>query len=199
MREIAELFPLVLPFANACPEIVAEQWLRWSAIEFCKSSRLWRDHREFDVTQGCDELICCPSYAAIFEIDRASFDGNELERGQFSDIDGREGQPGYITQIRPDTVRFYPAPDYDGKAKLSLYLKPSIDAQDLPDFLIDHYGQDLANGALSRILMIPNQPYTDAGMAAFYGQMFQQAKDKNFAQNLRGQQRAPLRTKARFF
>lgn len=124
------------------------------------------------------------------------------------------GTPEYITQTDPQNVTLLPVPSEAGELYMSLFLKPvSSDgwegsgydvAQDddlnvLPDFLLVQHGEDLANGALARIMSVPDQSYTDMQMAAVYGARFEQALDGKFQQNLRGQQRAQPRAKSHFF
>ncbi|NTE96689.1 hypothetical protein [Agrobacterium tumefaciens] len=200
MREITVLLNLVNPFAPSLPEPTAVQWLRWAAIEFCKSTRVWRDERRFEVIGGADEQFCMPEYAAIHEIERSWFGTRELDPLPFGKTPRfrDDSQPIYLSQVAPNTVRLVPGAQEAGELVLHLFLKPSITAEDLPDMLIDDYGQQLAEGALSRILLLPNQPFTDLNMAMAYGQAFQAALDKNFSANIRGQQRAPARTKASY-
>ena len=68
----------------------------------------------------------------------------------------------------------------------------------LPAFMLDQFGDALAAGALSRLLLLPNQPFQDANMAMIKAAEWRDVLDRNFAFNLRGQQRARKRTKASF-
>ncbi len=190
---------LILPHAQACPEPTAVQHLRWAAMKFCEASRIWRSCEEFNVVGGCAEVVCVPQHAQIFEIERAYFNERLLDPKAAGDIHHRydDSQPRWITQSTPNTIRMVPGTQEEGVLRLNLFLKPSRDAEDFPDFL-DEFEQEIADGALSRILVVPNQPFTDPQMAASFGAAFQGALDRNFSRNLRGQQRGPLRTKARF-
>lgn len=199
MREIAELMHLILPYAQACPEPTAVQHLRWAAMKFCEASRIWRSCQEFNVTGGCSEVVCVPQHAQIFEIEQAFFGTIKLEPKSAGDFDRDydDSQPRWITQNSSNSVRLVPGAQEPDVLRINLFLKPSRDAEDFPDFL-DEFEQELADGALSRILALPNQPFTDLQMAASFGGSFQVALDRNFTRNLRGQQRAPLRTKASY-
>lgn len=199
MREIAEMMHLILPHAQACPEPTAVQHLRWAAMKFCEASRIWRSCQEFNVTGGCSEVMCVPQHAQIFEIEQAWFNDRKLEPQSAGYFDRQydDSQPRWITQNGSNSVRLVPGAQEQGVMRLNLFLKPSRDAEDFPDFL-DEFEQEIADGALSRILVIPNQPFTDPQMAMSFGGSFQAALDRNFNRNLRGQQRAPVRTKARY-
>lgn len=199
MREIADLMHLILPHAQACPEPTAVQHLRWAAMKFCEATRIWRSCTTFDVQGGCDEILCTPQHAQIFEIEQAWYNSIELEPKAAGDFDRQydDSQPRWISQVNSNTVRLVPGAQETGALRLNLFLKPSRDAEDFPDFF-DEFEQTLADGALSRILVLPNQPFTDPGMAGAFGASFQMELDRNFNRNLRGQQRAPMRTRARF-
>lgn len=201
MREIADMMRLVLPFAPGCPEPVAVQFLREAAITFCERTRIWRERDKFSVVGGCDEVLCTPSYAQIYEIEQAWFNDKELQPAQFGSFDKHEysnSLPRYITQAGPESVRLVPGAIEEGILTLHLFLKPAQDAEDLPDILTEHE-RVIADGALNRILLIPNQPFTSPDMAAAYGQSFQAGLDRLFNINVRGKQRAPLRTKGSYF
>lgn len=199
MIEFDVLLPRVNQFAQAVPEPLAIQHLRDAAIVLCERTRCWRDVYT-TTTSGDDiEVTSVPSYAALFEIEWARFDGQLLMPvAPTSDlIVGEEGVPRNITQLTPNTVTLVPFGV--GQLQMSSFLKPSMSADVIPDFLYTEFGSALADGALSTLLLIPNQPYSNPQQAMYHGQRFNAVLDKNFAYNLRGQQRAAKRTKSSFF
>lgn len=200
MREIADMMRLVAPYAVGVPEPVAVQYLRDAAIEFCQETRIWRHSADFNVIGGQNETLCTPDQAQIFEIENAWFNKCLLEPRPFGSIenwDRDDGQPRYITQSSPGSVRLVPGALEAGVLSLHLFLKPANDAEDFPDFLTE-YERIIADGALARILMLPNQPFTNPAMAGAFGQSFVQGKDRNFNQNIKGKQRAPMRSRGRY-
>jgi hypothetical protein len=120
------------------------------------------------------------------------------------------GQARYIAQVNPGEVMVFPA--QAGKLKVSCFLKPlhGVDMggnpddpledanNTLPAFMVTQYAEKLASGALARIMAIPKQDFTDLKMAGVHHQAFEQACGSHFRSNVRGQQRAKLRVKARF-
>ena len=163
-------------------------------------------------TAGADETVQLsdmrPSAAVIHEIEFAEFDGQPLTPMQFSTARGEaQGRPRYITQVAPNTVRVMPFAS--GKLEMSLFLKPAsgveygTDPADpladrfnvIPDFFISLHGNALAAGALARILSIPDSPWTDMQNAARYDMIFRENLNGAFRANMRGQQRAKIRTK----
>lgn len=210
--QLTEFLPMVLPLAPTVPEPVAEFHLRLAAIEFCERTRCWRQIIKKQIA-GKSATVIAPGYAAIHEFEHADWNGEPLQAVQFSDVAMEsmtldQGPPAYITQETPDSVILYP-PVSSGTLTVSVFLKPRggqefggnpddplEDAYNVvPEFLYVQHGEHIAFGALSRILAIPQQQFSDAKLAAYYGERFRAAMDAKFSANMRGQQRAPRRTR----
>ena len=205
MKPIDDFLPLILPRAPGCPEPIAFDAIRQAAIEFCERTKVWRDTDQYYADEFGD--IFAPAQSVIYQIEDARFDGHRLTPIGVQDLNElypdydwttQSGdQPKYITQLHPNTVKIVPV--WQGMITLTLLLKPSNDALDVPDFMVDQYASTIADGALAEILMIPGQPYTNPQSGAMYSQRFQQRLDALQVQNIKGQQRAPIRTKSSFF
>lgn len=197
MLELIDFLPFVLPYAAACPEPVAELHLRSAAREFCEATKCWREVDTLPVRGDEIEVLCVPPYASLLALESGSFDGRRLDRVAFDDVDPAElGQPRAIYQLQPNTVSL--SPRGPGKLTVAMFLKPAQDADVLPRFLHDQWGEAIGHGALARILMLPEQPYSDPNMAMSHRALFERAKDSNFNASVRGQQRAPTRSRSRF-
>jgi len=200
MRQPDAFYRWVLPFAPTLAEPMADTAIIAAARDFCEATRCWREVDCIDVTGEEDEILCVPPYASLFEIERASLDGRPLDRVRFSDARLHDcGEPHQITQLQPQSVSLAPRGGCGGQLHISMFLEPAQNAQVLPDFLYEQYGQIVAHGALASVLTIPEQPFSNGALATYYGRLFQQAKHSRFNLNTRGQQRAPMRTRARFF
>lgn len=214
MRPLSDYLPLVMPYVSGAPEIVAERHVRSAIIEFCERTRCWRRVLEIPVTvQG--RLVIPMPVATVHEMEWAEWDDLPLSPTQFSDVDqsievDSSGPPQYITQIDPGTLMLFP-PVSTGTVKISAFLKPRSEQQfqlaageardvfnQAPRFIFDQYADAIAAGAISRILRIPQQVFTDMKMSAFYLDRFERAMDRHFSANIRGQQRAPRRTRFSF-
>lgn len=207
MTDIEEFLSKVLPFAPGCPEPTAFEHIRNAAIEFCEETKLWRFDDSFDVDED-PNIVCAPQGAVIHQIERCDFDGCKLEpRGigwldehhpdWRSETNRLEGAPAYFTQVLPDTVRV--VPHRAGRLQVWLRLKPSEDADQLPDFIASQHRNMIGWGALAGILMLPNQTFTDPNRATYFQAKFDQALGRKSKLQSTGQQRAPIRTKANWF
>lgn len=208
MKDIDDFLPSIRPYAPGVADPTAYFAIRQAAIEFCERTRLWRFDDEFSVVGDDCEALLTPPSSVVHEIDAVWFNGVKLRHvtpGKLDELlptwragqNRPTGQPSYVTQTEPNTIVL--APFGTGTVKLSLFLKPSPNAGEFPDFIVDQHRETIAFGALSRILLIPNQSFTDAQMAAVFGQTFQSRVDSKSAAGIIGQQRAPVRTKASYF
>lgn len=220
---LSEFLPYVLPNAPGAPEVVAEKYVRMAAIEFCERTRCWRKITNVELTDESTVALVAPAYAAIHAIEYASFSSETMAKTpltptQYSDLADRHrsdlesgGAPRYITQVNPNSVTVFPLAA--GSLEVSLFLKPrmgqSFEAgtpddpivdvyNQAPGFLLTQWGEAIACGALSKILMQPQTRWHDPNRAAAYLQKFERACDSHFSAGVIGQQRAPRRTRFRF-
>lgn len=203
MTDLDVFLPSIMPKVPGCPEPSAFFAIIKAAQEFCERTRVWRDNDTFQVTETSCNVVCAPDGADVFEIENALLDGKKLEPVSLGDLnrdhpDWREKSQGgrWITQIERDTVLV--VPKTAGTLALSITLRPSDDAEQLPDFMAKHYRQVIADGALAEILMLPNQSFTDPARAQFYAARFEAKLSALFNRSIKGQQRAPTRSRAQF-
>lgn len=206
MKPLDDFLQHINLYAPGCAVPTAYFGIRQAAIEFCERTKLWRYDDEFAVTVDDAEALIAPYGAVVESIEGAWHDGTPLTPKTVAWLDDHcsgwregtlNGQPGYITQTEPNTLRLVPF--VPGTLRLSLFLKPSQDTEDLPDFLADQHRMTIAYGALSHILAIPNQSFTNINLGMAFGQAFQGKLDALSTAGSTGQQRARVRTRGTFF
>ena len=213
MKTLQDFLPFVLPLLPSAPEPVVIIALRNAAIRFCERSRAWRHVVEIETDGNEYETITIPDQSSLFEIEEAWFkttDGNwrgPLKRIQFSKINADDlpsvgdtptgSPPECISQQSHDKLVVYPIAA--GTLRVSAFVTPSQSAVLVPDFLYDRYAQVIADGALAHLLMIPEQPYTNAQLGVIKESSFDEFCDHKFNHNIRGQQRASGRVRSSFF
>jgi hypothetical protein len=204
MIELDVFLPNITPYAPGCAEPTAFAAIIKAAQTFCERTRLWRGSSVLQVTPAGPNLVTVPVGSELFEIESARFDGRELQPISLSDLDNYHprwrdldnGAARWITQTEPGSVQLVPAST--GALSLSTLLRPIDHAEQLPD-LFSQYTQMIADGALADILMLPAQSYSDPQRAQFYAQRFDNRIDSLCKLTIQGQQRAPVRSRARFF
>lgn len=205
MIALDAFLPQILVRAQGCPEPIALDAIRQAAIEFCSSTRLWRYTDTFAFTGNSE--IATPDYSVLMEIENARMDGRALTpvsinylNDAYPDQDWETldaSFPKYITQKSDGSFMVVPA--VEGQLKMTLILKPSNDAEELPDFIDNEYRRVITDGALAEIMMIANQPYSNPDLASVHSARFQQSLDSLATKTISGQQRAPVRTKPSLF
>ena len=207
MTDLDEFLFNIRMYAPGVADPTAYFAIRQAAIEFCERTRMWQFTDEFPVTAEECEGLLTPAGSVVHEIDHVWFDGQELRKvtpGKLDELipawrsgaDKPTGTPSYITQTEPNTITLVPFGS--GSVRVSLYLKPTQDCDQLPDFLAEQHRETIAWGALARVLLIPNQSFTNPEMGAAFGQSFQARLDGKASKGITGQQRAPIRTRASF-
>jgi hypothetical protein len=206
MKSLDTLAPSIKVYAPGVADPTMFFGIRQAAIEFCERTRLWRYEDDFTVTADDGEVISAPNGAEIHEVEAVFFNGQELDPKATSWLDDHmrgwrtgelTGLPKYYTQTEPDTIRL--APQEAGQVNVSVWLKPSQDADELPDWIVDQHREAIAHGALARILLIPNQSFTNPELGAAFAASFGRRLDELCNKGFTGQQRAPKRTKATFY
>ena len=209
---LAHFMPLVMPYAPTAPEPIVMLHLRLAAREFCKDTRCWREIITTEITANPIEpdLSCA---ATIVAVQSAMLNGRDLTPVPFieAEIDTYLTKVGRASEFTQDQMdRFIIMPFEPGTLVMSLYLAPSAgpkrmardpqaEAQNqVPAFLFDEHVEAIAHGALSRIMSIPAQEYTNGNMAGFFAAKFDQAKGEATTAAIKGKQRAPIRTKPRW-
>lgn len=206
MSDFTVFYPRLMQYAPGCAEPAMEDAIRLAVIDFCENTRLWRYSVDVATAAFGPIAITTPTDSVIFDIEMSRVDGQRLEPATTFYLDDQfddwrdstcTGQPQYVTQLSEDEISIVPWQACT--ISLRVRLKPSIDAETIPDFIALKYQSTIQSGALSRLLMLPGQPFTNPDLAMSFAAQFQRDLDKFSSQQTTGQQRAPARTKARFF
>ncbi|MBB76629.1 MAG: hypothetical protein CMJ75_19150 [Planctomycetaceae bacterium] len=204
MTPIDEVLRDMAPYAPGAPEPVMVLHARNAAIDFLRRVQIWRDHDEFDIEPGDLGAVCAPDYARVHRFTSVTFNDKPLEPVSFEAFERlipewrstADAVPRWYSQSEPNTIVV--APQGTGTLAVGTILVPSDEADVLPDFLMEQYRRDIAHGGLASLLMLPGQPFTNPELAAAHGMRFAKRLDELFSLSVQGQQRAPMRTRARF-
>lgn len=83
-----------------------------------------------------------------------------------------EGQPKFFTRLNTSEVILAPFPTETGEMQGRFSYAPSRTSTTVEESLFEDYAEVIAQGALSKIYMHPNQPYTSPAMALSVGREF---------------------------
>ncbi len=205
MRDFDTLLPRILTRAVQVPEPAAIDAIRESVVDLCEQARVWAVDDDFPMSGEQPEIMFVPSGALLFELAAVTFRGKPLKPASIAYLTERYdhwlndcGAPAFYTQREPNTL--WVVPSQPGSSiHIRAYLKPSDRAEGVPGYILDQHREVIADGALARLLAIPDQPWSNPQLAAAHGMRAQNKIDAISSNYLKGQQSAPLRTRPSFF
>lgn len=159
--------------AHGAPDFVIERVIRESAIEFCVKTDVYRLEPEIvQIIAGIDEYdLTIPSGTELNHIIDVYRNRETLRPVSYSRLlevqgDGTQrAKPRYYAQ-RDNTV-FYVAPVPNDKESLKvLYsVKPTPASTTIPDTIGLEYREPIVHGAIYRLQMMSDQPWSNMGAA----------------------------------
>ena len=168
-----DLGPYVRSEAQGVPDYILERSVREATIDFCVATDVYRPEPEkVNVSAGISEYeLSIPAGTELNHIIDILRDKDRLTPVSYArllEITGDETSRGLPTKYsQRDNTVFYLAPLPATAETLSvLYsLKPSASSSSIPDTVGKEYRETLVHGALYRLQMMPNQPWSNMGQA----------------------------------
>jgi len=202
-KKIESLVPKVKREAPSCPSFIAVEELRNTIIDFCVNTDIYLSELTlFQTVTGINEYE-----AADLDIPT----GTELnhiidfycERGESNDqlsekslarlepksligtpslIDAYgKGKPKYYAQRNQEIILFAPTPEKNYSLYALYSLKPTATATTIPNIIVNEYQETIIHGALYRLQMMKDSPWSDVQAADLNKRMY----DKGEAQAVR--------------
>ena len=197
MATLTSFYPYIVPHVSGCPEITIDTNLMSSIIEFSERTLiLERDHDPVTIVKNISDYDFEPPIAnhLVIKIINAWCQGSALEPiapdviqdptiyNRFANKDNTftTGKPKNIFQKDERTFTLSPVPDETVAQSLTMRvaLKPSRSATSVEDVFYEDYAEIIADGALSKLMMIPNNKFTNPQMAGVHLQRFVQGINK---------------------
>jgi len=202
----SDLLDDVLPSLAADPsDPVTEYAIKRACIEFCSGSWIWKHLPDpIDVVAGENAYdLESPAGSDISAVMAAEHNVVPLDPKNVEwlnrEIPGwrtTRRTPKYFTQVDTEQVILAGVPDANiaSGLTLTLALQPSQSSTGLPKWIATQYLYDLADGAISRLMLMPNKPWTDLQNGADRRAKFDAAIANARANAVSALGRAPTRT-----
>lgn len=178
MAKHDDFYPLILAEIPACPLMMVKNAITRAAMDFCRSSIVWRETLDpIAIKQGVDLYdLDLPTDSMLVVVMSAKMGGITLTTvSKPSSVRWPdEGQPYAYSMPSHQAIQVHPMPyrDEDDPLVLEVALMPTLTAGTLPDILADRYFEAIGEGAKSILKRMPNQPWTDVQGAMFAQQIF---------------------------
>lgn len=205
MIDIEDFRQFIAPKAPGAPIPSVNLAIRQAAIAICERGRQWRFTDTIPVLDLDDIDFAPPDGSVVMDYESILFNDVALEpktavwmdkcmrgwrRGTIT------GYPRFYSQMSMGTLRI--APIENGLLTVACTLKPTMDADQLPAFLMQQHAELLTWGALGRLLSTPDQPFTDFNTGAAYLGAFEQKLQSLAFKGSSGQQRARPRVRGNY-
>jgi hypothetical protein len=184
--------PYILPYAPGASDLAVYQALRDAAIDFTKRSQIVQRVSAHNVVATTQ--IYTPTAVSDMQVNRIIevwWNGRLLAGVAPEDVESdtalqgaaigtnalATGGPTHYFQKLPtdQTVSLYPVPDEaltNGLTIRAAFI-PTLTAVALEDVLFNDYVEALAAGALMRLVLQPNEPYSNPPAAPAYKAVFE--------------------------
>jgi hypothetical protein len=187
IAKYSDLIDDVLPSLAADPsDPVTEYAIKRACIDFCNGSWIWQYLPDpIDVEAGEAYYDLEPEMGAdVSAVMDVSHNNVPLKAKTLQWLDAElpgwrttQAVPKYYTQVDTDQIILAAVPDSSITEGLTmtLALQPSQTAVGLPKWIFNQYIYTLAAGALSRLMLMPNKPWSDVQNGAMHAANFQGA------------------------
>lgn len=200
MKPWDAFLPSVLPYCPGCPDMVAEDEVRNAAEEFLAETHAWRFWTTpvDTVANQKEYTLVLPEHSRAVKLHEVLLNGEPLAidivRAGDQHYHVKASMPTFgVLTLGPDA----PGEDLPLSAHVSLSLKTT--ATGLPDELFDAYRMAIAEGAIARLCMAVDKPYTNPARAAASRSRFDAVMASARFNRTRGNSSAPQRVRGHFF
>ena len=165
------------------PDFILERAVRDSAVEFCKKTGVYIPEAEsVSIVAGVNEYeVSIPTGTELNYITDIFADKTRLQAVSWSELihrvgDGNErGVPKYYSQRDNASFFLAPIPDAADTLRVVYSLKPSAGSTSIPDTVGKENREAITQGAVYRLQMMPNQPFSNQSAGIINKQLFDQA------------------------
>lgn len=182
MAEYADLIGEVRRECPEAPRPSIERELKSATVEFCRKSRFVKDLIQIELVPGQREYrLRGRRETRIDQVLGASLvtEGGStiaLHHLKAPALPAGDGQPRYFgNPVSLDKVHFSPTPIAGGSVYLSVVLVPRRDSANLPDEVYERHRDALISGAIARMTIVSNTPWSNPALSAEHQRRFELA------------------------
>ena len=179
------LLPEILPMVSGCPDTLVENNIRAAVIELCERASVYQ--AELDPVTTVSNIyeydLETPTGTSVQKVLWVTHQGKDLEPLTTTLLEQRlpkwreeSGVPEYFIQQTSSTFVLAPIPSDTvvGSTIVRAVLRPTHTSTACDEDVMNDYRDTIVNGALFRLLRIPNKDWSDLQSASIYGQLFNQ-------------------------
>jgi len=165
---------LVRTEAPGAPDFLIERSVRDTAIDFCRRTGVYIPEPEsVTVIKGVNEYeVTMPSGTELNYITDVFANQVKLQPVSYNFLleklgdETEQGTPRYYAQRDNTSFFVAPIPSDTDTFRVLYSVKPTSTSTSLPDAIAKEHQETITQGALYRLQMMPNQPFTNPGNAS---------------------------------
>jgi hypothetical protein len=163
--------------ASYCPNINAIAFSRAmlsAAREYFTKTQSWIETVSIELVPGQNSYVIpeLSSTALVSTVNKVLLDDKFLTAIEKEYTDIRQGTPEYFANSTKSTITVYPIPKNAGILQVTVNIKPSINADSLPDELFDEHFEGLIAGCIWQIKRMPGTDWYDPQTATNFAYEF---------------------------
>ena len=186
---ITSWIPDVSPAAPGCPNQVLKSSILEICRDFCKHTQLWNNQAltAIDIVALTADYTLSSLLGDIAFIDAVLVDSNPIWPTTIEELNALFRYWRSTTETRPsryvveaaDSIKLVYKPSEAVTAGLEVFvsLMPLRTATTVQDFIYRDHKEAIANGAIGKLLDIPNVPWSNIELAAVYTSRYEAARD----------------------
>lgn len=184
------LYPEIRSYVKQCPDFIIQRFLAQTVREFCFNSHYYQ--KTIKIPLALDKTL----YPIVLEGDEViHVDSVQIRDWPLQPVEQdlyNMTNSGYSRgyQFEPPNflaLTFTPkAEDVGVEMKVRLSLQPSETSVIVPDSILQNYKMPIVYGVISKLYLMPNEPWSNPGDAGPYGQFFWNAVNDAKAKRMSG-------------
>lgn len=207
MSLYTDYLPYVLPLVPNCYDEQAVAAIRNTCIDFCRDSLfLQQDLDSISVNAGQGTYdVDTPNGYILGQVLGIYYLSRKLERKSQTELEKLytrnwqvlQGTPQVYTQLNPDqiTLVYTPAESVTGAITGRFSYIPTRTSTSIDDMVFERFLDVIVDGAASRLMATPNQPYSDANASIAYQRVFRDGCQRALRYTRDGMNNAPMRAR----
>lgn len=168
MAALIDLRALVIGHVPECPDFLIETETLSAARAFCKDTWIWQDGADEDEELTVDPLEEQLVYDLTCETGEHVIGVSSVLKNDSAMDPGTE----YAKGIRTAQIVFTTAFSSTDEVLVKRVYRPSASATEIPDFLVEEYGEILANKVIASLLKMSRKPWTDPEKAMHHENLY---------------------------
>ena len=175
----ANALDLITPHVPTCPIDTITDYLGITYADFCARTHIWRETIDPQYTVSNVAEYDVDGEAVIESVLWATCEKQNLIHTDARLVDPTTlddtGMPTKFWVLNDTTIRLYKIPDRKYSLNITVALKPYRKNTGMQDWLYETYIDHIINGALCRILKIPNKEWSNFELALYHSKEYEQA------------------------